>query len=349
MSALILVLVPWQVGAQTVYSDGANHTVTGPSGPILVENAPTSLTIDSPADITNVGFPAYSAVNAGPGTTVNMLGGMVSGGVILDGGFFGGFGGAVIGGDYVNGVGGSIFGLAADGGSVAIFGGTYSGGNVFGSQVQGGVGLDATTGQGGGSITIFGGTFIGGDGTGTQIGDGGIGAAVDGNFSISGGVFQGGTGNTLITGPSLEFGGFGASGSISGGTFSNGVGFYLQNGQVDISGGNFAGSWGGQLEPGSSLNFYGSGLSWTPMGPGQGQLAGTLADGSPLNVGFWMYDPFAVSLIVGPNGEELSFTPVVSGVPEPASLVSLSLGILGVAIACKSRWVRRRLSAGQPG
>jgi hypothetical protein len=102
----------------------------------------------------------------------------------------------------------------------------------------------------------------------------------------------------------------------------------------------------------STLNFFGSDFVWkevaVPGGELVGQLTGTLSDGSVLNAGLALGSDLRIAVIFTGNrqNEEVTFVPSLAVTPEPSSIVTFGLGILGLALVCKSKRVRRRLFPG---
>ena len=212
-----LTMVPAAVRGQTVYSDGQDHTVTGASGPISVQNSGTTVTVDSPAVVTGTGgVQGGDAIVGGVGTAINVLGGTVNGAGGIGVSSFGAF--AAFGGD-VSGVDAAVDVRA---GSALVGGGTFRGGSV--KDGSAGIGLISNSAFNFSSnVGIFGGTFYGGN---SLHGVGGDGLLIKGDFDIGGGTFLGGSsggggssGAHFIVGQS----GLTESGSIEGGTFVAGT------------------------------------------------------------------------------------------------------------------------------
>jgi hypothetical protein len=186
---------------------------------------------------------------------------------------------------------------------VSISGGTFRGGEASGSNAYGGSALFT---DGGANISISGGSFLGGVATGTT---GGSGAAL---------ALAAEHNSTTVT--------------ITGGVFSNGKGrdsldiFAPGQSMVNISGGCFRGDMNFNLGSSSSVNFYGSNLNYDKT---TGLLTGTLDDGKLLDLhvslGNILEDHTNVSR--KPGGTEISFA-----VPEPSSLILITIGIGAVII-----------------
>jgi hypothetical protein len=263
--ALLVFVAAWPglVHAQTVYDDGQLHTVSGSSGPILLENDGTSLIVASPASIVaSSGIQSGTAIVGHVGTTINLLGGQVIGGMearnsaslsnagITSNGLFAAFGGYVQGGNATStnmaGTGLGVFGTAD------IADGTFQGGNGYVPKMQfGAPGLTSFSGSNYSStVNISGGMFVGGSGGATNIAivDPGAGLDLNGNFSISGGTIKGGPGGGFALFASV--GQYATQvASITGGTFvgltggavgSSAVVSLLNGSTMNISGGSFA-------------------------------------------------------------------------------------------------------------
>ncbi len=118
----------------------------------------------------------------------------------------------------------------------------------------------------------------------------------------------------------------------------------VQNGnQVDVTGGVFSGTIVVDL-PNSYLDFFGSDFAYNAQ---TGLLTGTLQDGDSINV--LMSSPYVGPLAysISSSLSEITFTDiVVASVPEPSSVVTLTIGLLGLAGAQAYR-SRRRLDRGQ--
>jgi hypothetical protein len=269
---LLVALLPELVLAQTVYSDGAAHTVSSTnSGPIEITNDGTTLNVIAPAVVSgSFGVQGSTAIVGQASTIINMIGGQVAGlenkSLIGPGitsyGLFSSFGGLVMGG-FSTGLGGAtgvnVFGSAVIGAGVIQGGAGVEGPGgiglnlvgsalIFDGAIRGGIskGLGSTPGaaivsSAGSDLSVQGGTFQGG-------------VKLGGSAEIAGGTFQ----STLPNGPSLQNVGTALSAakgsdlSISGGTFqgnapskSGGDGYAALQAvdphSFSISGGSFQG------------------------------------------------------------------------------------------------------------
>ncbi len=341
---LVMTSVLGSARGQTIYNDGGTHTVNGTSGPILLEGSGTTLDLVSPATISgSSGIQSGVAIIGQVGTTINLLGGQVNGGIGA-GGSFSASGGVVQGGDTTRmpGVGGTALDLAAPSGfpsaSAQISGGTFIGENA---SFLGGIGFVLTTlgGTTGNSSSISGGTFQGGSGGTT--GNGGDGGHFDLNLTaltINGGTFIGGSGfrSGNTNGNGLILNSFGCSESITGGSFSgaDSLIFGGYSSSLVISGGTFHNQMGFGLDDvGTSVTFLGTGLNYDSA---NGIITGTLDDGSVLSTTLQLgsVNPHLVIQVTNNSGEEIEFSAIASGsVPEPSSIVILAIGLLGLAAA----------------
>jgi hypothetical protein len=227
-------------------------------------------------------------------------------------------------------------GLAWWAGSVAISGGVFTGGAGYGSLVtplQLGSGPPAPGGPGGGagasinaaSCAISGGTFRGGAGLGGTLPGIGLILAIpasatggDVTATISGGSFESdpsGVGFSLLVLSGVPTAGAPNGGKlvISGGTFTGDV-LLWHNGAA--APGSTPGDLYGNALP-SAVEFTGTGLSWTPgsypsgdarydyvgsfRGALFGRLAGTLSDGSPVNVSIGMQPGTGATITATPT------------------------------------------------
>jgi hypothetical protein len=247
--------------------------------------------------------------------------------------------------------------------NVAISGGTFVGGNGGNTAASGAPGAGAALL---GNVSISGGTFQGGT-LGGSYGARGLEEILgvdlgNGHFlpqtaSISGGTFVHGVAPPHV-GASAGFNvDFGSTLNISGGTFPSQVSILQSMGTVNISGGAFAAgpgnSFADTLDTSSTLNFFGKNLTLgEDFGSGHiwaGQVTGTLMDGTDLDIYPIIFSQATVyvSLIHGPQGDELTFTAGPSSVPEPASIVIMVLGMAGVAAGCAVRRMRVKILADQ--
>jgi hypothetical protein len=284
--------------AQTVYNDGGTHTINGPSGPIALEGSGTTLDVVSPASI--AGNHLSDAIHAGTGTTIDLLGGQVSSGEIYSTGSFYASGGAVTS---------EVLGLVL-GGSAQISGGTFESGN----------GDAALLPLPGANIAISGGAFLGGSpGPGASSGGAAIQTGVTGNaptnLTITGGTF------------SADGGGLGASSQecllFSGSSPTT----------INISGGVYSGNIG--ISGNTEVSFFGSSFNYDAS---TGTLTGILEDGNTLNT--VIAGPFPtegyygpVSYQSGPTGGAIITFGQLDAAPEPSSIVTLAIGLLGLVAA----------------
>ena len=335
--------------AQTIYNDGQTHTISGTSGPVIVEGGST-LNVIPPALISGGTLTrplGYTATIFGDSTsTINLSGGQVMGAVVTQ----------PPGAGNVSGSGIISYGLF-----------TATGGLVQGAEgnqpnESGGWGLLSN-----GSVQISGGTFLGGSG----FTGGGAAVIAGGNDQvlISGGTFQAGASTS----------GFGSSPAltlqlvqgtteteITGGNFLGASGNPLLNSSLyyqaqyqtpgdssalNISGGVFSDNMQIALYIGDTLSFIGRGFAFNGGSP-IGTLTGTLADGNTINTTISMYNEFSVQTqTLAGNLEEITFTglsapPPGGTTPEPTSIEMLAIGLLGL-VASRAYRSRRRLDRGK--
>jgi hypothetical protein len=288
LGALCLLLLGW---GSALPANAESGTINGPrTGPITV-NAGETLNIVAGAQITGGGLDGVVNVEDG---TVNISGGSISAsntastGVIVNSGTVNITGGS-ISADFTSGSG-----VWVRGGAVNITGGSiYSGNNLGGVSVEGGTvyvsgGRIAGVVRGlsveGGTATIAGGEISGG-----TNGDDARTAEVvgDGTLTITGGsitenvVFADGDGATLtITGGSIPIGVLvrRATVNVTGGSIGE-FGVNVEGGTANISGGSIAALMVGAQDAGGTAILTGCGLHLSA----DGQLIGTLQDGTPIN------------------------------------------------------------------
>lgn len=207
----------------TTYDDGSPHTVSSASDGLYLENGGTAATVSSGAAVAGAdaaetydpvtgdftGTAAEHGVFVGPGTSVEVDAGSVTGGSGVAGVEAPAMGGAP-----------GIQALSASG--VTVTGGSVTGGN---SDLSGAPALTAYDSP----VTISGGTFTGGDGMDVDFGHGGAGLLLvlpsGASGMITGGTFAGGTG---AAGDGLSAG-FAVAGGLNleGGVFADGVALNL--------------------------------------------------------------------------------------------------------------------------
>jgi hypothetical protein len=250
----------------------------------------------------------------------------------ISGGTFQGGNGGLLGGN-----GASLGAGANEAGFMTVSGGTFQGGN----GQYAGFGASFAT-EYGGSITVSGGTFQGGSGL--NPGAGAFFNSVgSGSITVSGGTFQGGNGDVsaqvaLFSGSSM---------TISGGTFigglqivSGGSSIFPPFSQLNVTGGIFSGPI--ELEPyNTNLNFFGMGFVYNYQ---TGSFTGTLTDGDMIDVVVPNYTGSIQYIVDGPN--EVTFN---YGIPEPSSIVTLAIGLLGLAAAQAYRSRQRHVPVKNPG
>jgi hypothetical protein len=355
---LVVAAVSATSHAQTILN-GGTHTINGSSGPIILENGAT-LNVVSPASIT--GSSTHYGILGNAGTTINLTGGLVTGGTNttsnIDGNgirTFGSFvatGGSVQGGTITLGsltvAGDAIDCLSdIDSSKIQVNGGTFQGGSSRNYGGSGALFQQYTASGPASTLSINGGTFLGGNGAINP----GVGAFLSGENAtsgqVSGGVFEGGAGGTPSaggTGIEVQLVA-GASLTISGGSFVGGQGgpanglSLLYNGdgvdspipQLNVTGGVFSGAIG-IVSVYSDLNFFGTDFAYNPA---TGQFTGVLQDGHMIDV---IIEDLLNGLphyslnYQGTGPDEVTFVNV-SSVPEPSSIVTLAIGLVGLAAA----------------
>jgi hypothetical protein len=294
LAFLFVASSPGLAQAQTVYSNGGQNTLSGTSGPVVVQNNGTTLVVNSPASVTGSdAIQGGTAIVGQAGTTINLLGGTVTSatgysfgpaaGGIASTGLFAAFGGYAQGADASAtaqaGIGAIVYGTGD------VFGGTFQGGNASLSNANfaGQPGFASfSVNHPSTSINISDGTFLGGNGSvppGTsQVADAGAGAYLNSNFSVTGGTFRGGNLSGSLAGSGL-FGFLGSdsvnggrptgqTGSITGGTFYGGTSAGSAPGYsavvqvtygstLKISGGNFPDGVGFDAQENSRIDISG--------------------------------------------------------------------------------------------
>jgi hypothetical protein len=303
--------------ADIYYNDGGIHTITTNIAPQTVWVRDSTLNVQSGGSITGGDADWGQGIGAGPNGIVNIYGGTIAGGV---------------GRGFADGI------SAISSSTVTVHSGSITGGNA---DIAPGIGVDSST------VNIWGGNIVGGSGKQTD----GINAGFS-TVNIHGGSFTGGSGTTSAHGMKVASstvniyngsftGGSGAScglvtlesvvniygGNFTGGNadFSSGI-FAGSSTVVNIYGGSFAANngWFGIVPAATStVNIYGTyfDLGFGAVTLTSGTLTGTLADGTLLNTTFsldW--------------GGQI----VLSPIPEPATLLLLSVGAVMLTKKFKS-------------
>jgi hypothetical protein len=239
---LFVLFLPARSPGQTVYSDGAVHTVSSPnSGPIQLQNDGTTLNVVAPAVVSgSFGVQDSTAIVGQAGTAINVFGGQVAGvenkSLIGPGitsyGAFSSFGGLVMGG-FSTGLGGAT--------GVNIYGTAVIGAGL----IEGGAGVESAGSAGlslFGSAQIVDGTIRGGieKGPGSSPGAA-IVTAAGSDLSVLGGTIQGG----VKLGGSAEIAGGAFQSTLPNGSLLQNVGAALgalPGSDLSISGGTFTGN-----------------------------------------------------------------------------------------------------------
>lgn len=285
--------------ADTVYSSGVNDITTAVSGIIDLEGG--VLNIDVGGSVTGSATdPNGEAIDVTDGT-LNIYGdvagassGTFAPGIQMSGGTVNIYSGSVAGGTSVNSI--YTFGIQAQGGTLNIFGGNISGGaGTYGE------GIDTETAQ----VNMSGGTVQGGTGI--------YGEGIDADttqVNISSGIIQAGTGT-------FEFG------------------IELTESELNLQGGTVTGGSNGPFnedldaESGSdnvpsTANIYGQNYS-APLGPlagNFGNVTGTLADGTALNLNYRQFPDSEIVLLP---------------VPEPSSIALAGLGVAALFLGRRQK------------
>jgi hypothetical protein len=246
-------------------------------------------------------------VTGGQGATTISTNGIGTGGD----GLLGGSGAInILGGSITGGLGaGSLlenvgtgeggFGVNGGAGAIAISGGTITGGIGAAASPSNGQGFGGGgVGSGAGIINIQAGTIAGGAGGAGTFSTGGDGvSASSGTINIYGGAIQGGAGGAN------GFGGNGVSAENTG--TAKIFGGAISAGTADTNG-NAIDAYAGGI-----IDVYGSGFNtgFGIIGPGTGNISGTLADGTAFS---WPYSVHAAAGNRSAGAIDLIGVPVIA-------------------------------------